>query len=202
MAYKAYYKFNSGALTTDSSGNAQTWTQTGTVTAVPAVVGTGADTGTTGTNGFTRTSITGINPNTKMTLSYIVRYTSNTTSSNFVFDIRTANNYFICRHGSNKMDMNMGNFVNSNTTFALGKFYHIAIPVTTSNIYSLYVNGVLDKTTQGSVNAGQSPSVSLMYSSATASNTAYGVMDEAIFDSETWNAQFVKTKYMAYRGIF
>lgn len=145
---KAYYRFESGALTTDSSGNGYTLTNNNSVAEGTGKFGSGADFGTSNTNkSFSRTDALGTSQNEDKSISLWIKANSELSGGdvyeNLAYLIYDANdiNFFIDRRrvsGVNQVCVGIGrvNIVAYETTYntSLGttSWHHIAFSYTQS----------------------------------------------------------------------
>lgn len=164
LSPSAYYRFNSGALTTDSSGNAVTLTNTNSVGEAGGRYGTGADFGSSNTNKlFLANTDLGIGGGACSVACWVklsAQVTSGAVGYCFIQqedagthtrqEIRYFYNGGTLRISYSRVKMNIaGQGVNVNTTLNVGEWYHLAYTYDGTNVRG-YLNGVLQGTTAAS----------------------------------------------------
>lgn len=164
---RAYYRLESGALTTDSGPNGYTLTNNNTVGNATGMFGSAADFGAPNTNkSLSRTDTLGIAGVDSMTISMWVKFTTIPTSGNVIglfsifptSGIHTVINYDNTS-GSPRFRMQSGgNNTNYDFTFSTGVWYHMAFVKngTTSTIIYVDATQVATGTVGGSTTAGTS----------------------------------------------
>lgn len=153
---QAYYKLDSGALTTDASGNGKTLSNTGSTTNGTAFLGTGsASFNGSNTHALQIADSLGYTTIGDTTISAWMKF-NNINSGAFNIDISTSTGsgkriIIYTGHVSNKISIyNSGNLGDSSSSFSNGVWYHTILTVS-NGATSLFVNTNLEATTtQGS----------------------------------------------------
>lgn len=152
----AYYEFNNGAITTDSSGNSKTLINVNTVAnTASGKIGYGADFGSTNTTKNLNNSSLGANPTLPMSISTWF-YPASVNDNGNIFSIAdTTTPYYQL-----KLDSTTSHIVfRSNTTGtatsvdtgiapSINTWYHVVVVLNSATSVTLYVNG-----TQTNLNA-------------------------------------------------
>lgn len=151
-ALEGYYRFESGALTTDSSGDAETLTNTNSVGETTGKYGGAATMGTGDHNkDFRRSSNYGLTGVQDMTFCSWIKLNAEISSGEYhLFSLETtlttARYLFFTydyNSGTRRLKANVGG-TNTNYTVTLGTsdWYHLAY-VRESNVPKIYLNGAL-----------------------------------------------------------
>lgn len=207
---RAYYRFNTGALTTDSSGNGYTLTNNNTVADGTGKFGGGADFGTGNTNkSLSRTDALGTTQNEDKTISLWIKMNTELSGGdaykNIANLIYTANdiNYYIDYHrisGVNRVAIGTGRVnvagYETEKVFNLGTstFHHLVLTYTTS---TAVVRGYLDGDYFGQATRGAGDGNSV---TSDGFSINPGFMDMVIDDVGVYNRVFTSDEiYSLYK---
>lgn len=209
---KAYYRFNTGALTTDSSGNGYTLTNTNTVAEGTGKFGGGADTGTGNTNKkLSIASDFGINGNANISISFWVKMNAEIASGVQVFlqhaSVTGASRYFQVYYNYNggtriiALD-NSGDGVQY--TITLGTtWHHIVIIRTGTTASEMYVDNV--RTAGIAQYSAGSASAQVNIFVDVSGNYASCIIDDLVFYNDILTATEVSniynTQIKKYMGV-
>lgn len=204
----AAYKFNSGALTTDSSGNAKTLTAVGTPTDGTGKSGNGAT--VSSGNAFSRATPVNAD-NGDFTISIWVKLTNEIGSAFYTFAaFTTANLWIYFRYdyngGTRRLQAYVtgGTYTGANYNVSLGTagWHHICLVRTQSTgNFIIYLDGSnVANATDTSATTGNSKDFYL--ASGSGNNYIDGVVDEAYFWDRALSSTEITTLYNSGNGSF
>lgn len=207
---KAYYRFESGALTTDSSGNSKTLTNNGTVTDGTGVYGGAADLGTSGSKNLSIADSLGIDGGA-CSMSCWVKLNSEISAGTYGF-MSTSNNtsktnfniQYNYNAGTRQLSFNRikaGVAVNAATyTITLGtsSWYHLCLTYDATSVRG-FVNGIyigLIASSGNGVNTTNNKSAIGISADGVVEDTdCFALIDDAAFFNTALSADQIKELY-------